>query len=188
MRRTTAALLALGLGWLALAAPDARGADGDAPAAGVDLHALYQRLQPGMSVAQVAAAAGRLRLGPDGEPVTSWLLWSRSADGRDTVVLRAAFRDARLARVEYEIFGETYRRQVRGEEPATEISAPELHRLRQRTRAVEEAVGDCESVLEAYHRLLVRAQERLTTMEQLDWARALEQRRALQRELGRVGR
>ena len=186
MRRTITAVMALG--WLVLTAADARASDGAGPGEGVDLRALYQRLQAGMTVAEVAAAAGRARLGSDAEPVASWLLWGRSADGRDTVVLRASFREGRLARVEHETFGETYRRLMKGEEPSADISPPELQRLLRRARDVEEAVGDCESVLEAYHRLLVRAQERLTTMEQLDWARALEQRRALQRELGRVGR
>jgi hypothetical protein len=188
MRRTITALAALGLCALVVTVPAARGADGDAPVTGLDLHDLYRRLQPGMTVAQVAATAGRARLGRDAEPVTSWLVWSRSPDGRDTVVVRAVFREARLARVEHETFGETYRRLAKGEEPEPGISPPELQRLLRRTRDVEEAVGDCEGVLEAYHRLLVRAQERLTTMEQLDWARALGQRRALQRELDRVGR
>jgi hypothetical protein len=154
----------------------------------LDLSALYQRLRPGMTVSEVAAAAGRLRLGEGAEPVTSWLVWSRSPATGETTVVRAAFRDERLVRVELEAFGEEYRRLVKGGDLAVELVARELRRLLRRTSDVQEAASECDDALEAFHQLLLRAQERLTPEEQQAWAHALERRRTAQRELERAVR
>lgn len=170
----------LGLPWMAGAV--------EPVVATVDLSVLYQRLRPGMTVGQVATAAGRSHLGGGADPVTSWLVWSRSAESGETTVVRTAFRDDRLVRVELEFFGEEYRRYVKGGDVAVEMAARELRRLLRRTTEVQEAAGECDDALEAFHQLLLRAQERLTPEEQQAWAQALERRRTAQRDLERAVR
>jgi hypothetical protein len=183
--RTPVWLILLGLGSL-LGLPWAAGADPLVTT--LDLSALYQRLQPGMTVDQAAAAAGRSHLGEGVEPVTSWLMWSRAGDSGATTVVRATFRDDRLVRVELEFFGEEYRRRVKGGDVAVEMAARELRRLLRRTSEAQEAAGECDEALEAFHQLLLGAQERLTPEEQQAWAQALERRRTAQRGLERAVR
>jgi hypothetical protein len=79
-----------------------------------DIYTLYERLQPGMTVKEVTAVIGdgRLREAPD--TVTAWVIWSPPMTGRATAVVRALFRDGRLLRVNYELFGEEYRRLIKG--------------------------------------------------------------------------
>lgn len=137
-----------------------------------EIHGLYERLAPGMTIEQVAAIAKRPHLGAGGAPVTTWLTWTSSRSGGPTAVLRASFRDGRLTRLEYESFGEEYQRLVKGTDPV-ELDEAELRRLWQRGRAVDE----CREALEAFHRLLLRVQDRLTPAEQEAWVRALELRR-----------
>jgi hypothetical protein len=127
-----------------------------------------------MTIAEVAALAGRPRLGTSAEPVTGWLLWSTPQASAATAVLRASFRDGRLTRLEYEAFGEEYRRLAKGPDAAMELTEDELRRLWRRTQAVE----SCQEALDAFHRLLLQTQERLTPSEQAAWVRALELRRA----------
>ncbi len=147
----------------------------------VDVRALYDRLEPGMTLEQVAEAAKRPQLLTTREPVTSWLMWSRplSPEGA-TVVVRVFFREARLARVEYEWFGEEYQRLIKGAELTLGLTGDAQRRLWQSAQAVQH----CQEALTSYHRLLLGAQERLTPAEQQAWGRALELRRALESELG----
>jgi hypothetical protein len=78
-------------------------AEPEAPRA-VDLRALHERLTPGMSSREVAALAdGQLRAAA--ASVTTWLLWGPTPDGNGMAVLRAAFQDGRVIRLEYESFG-----------------------------------------------------------------------------------
>jgi hypothetical protein len=148
-------------------------ADDRAPVTAGHILALYGRLSPGMSAGDVAAIARRPRLAAAGDPVTTWLLWSSPQGGVETAVLRATFRDGRLFRLEYEAFGDEYRRLAKGGDDAIELTEEELRHLWQRTQA-----GDaCQVALEAFHRLLLRAQDRLVSSEQEAWVRALELRR-----------
>lgn len=144
------------------------------PTTATEIRALYERLRPGMPIQEVAALAGRPRLGGGADPVTSWLLWSTPQSGAATAVLRAGFRDGRVARLEYEAFGDKYQRLAKEPDPAVEMSEDQLRRLWRRTQAVE----GCQEALEAFHRLLLQVQERLTPSEQAAWVRALELRRA----------
>jgi hypothetical protein len=145
----------------------------------IDVHALYERLSPGMSVSEVAALAGG-QLGATAEPVTTWLLWSEGRDGRGTAVLRAAFLDGRVSRLEYEWFGSEYRRLVKGADPWLEIAADELARIRRQAWRADRAAEGCRDALDAYHQLVLGAQERLTSEEQQAWARALGLRRSVE--------
>ena len=158
------------------------------PAAGIDLEALYRRLQPGMTVEEVARAAERRTLAASAEPVTSWVIWNPPETGRPTTVLRAAFNDGRLVRVEYEAFGDEYRRLIKGGDLALTVSEDELRRLWRRDWRLTQAVEHCEEALEAFHQLTLSFQERLTTAEQAAWVLALGLRRAAERDLGALRR
>ncbi len=160
-------------------------ADQTLPVANLDLGTLYQRLNPGMTVQEVARAAGRETISTPDTRLDSWLLWTPPVAGRPTEVLRTAFRDGRLARVEYEAFGDDYRRLVKGDRG---IAEDQVTRLWRRTAAVMEAAEDCGEALEAFHQLVVRLQERLTSAEQQAWVRALELRRAAQAGLDWIAR
>jgi hypothetical protein len=152
----------------------------------LDVKALYERLSPGMSVREVAALTGG-QLGAAADPVTAWLLWSQ-APGGGTAVLRAAFQDGRVSRLEYEWFGSEYRRLVKGGDPWVEIPGDELARVwRQAWQAGRLAEG-CRGALDAYHRVVLGAQERLTGDEQQEWARALQLRRAVEQQFAPAGR
>jgi hypothetical protein len=148
-------------------------AEDRAPVTAGGILVLYDRLSPGMAAGEVAAVARRPGLAAAGEAVTSWLLWSAPQAGGETAVLRATFRDGRLFRLEYEAFGDEYRRLAKGADDGIELDEPELRRLWQRSQAAE----DCQRALEAFHRLLLRAQDRLVPSEQEAWVRALELRR-----------
>lgn len=148
--------------------------DRDAP---LDLYHLYARMSPGMAISTVrwlAADAGRSALG---EAATSWLLWRHEGPDRGTEVLRASFRDGRLVRVEYESFAGEYRRFVKGGSMVS-MEASEIRQLWRRITRADQAVDSCHEALDAFHRLLMRTQERLTTNEQEEWVRALQLRRA----------
>jgi hypothetical protein len=180
LRATPLAVLLL-LGAASRAAAEGAPAPGQLPPTASEIRTLYDRLQVGMPIGEVAALANRPRLGrpaPGAEAVTSWLLWSAPGSG-PTAVLRAAFRNDRLARLEYELFGDEYQRLAKESDPTVEMGEAELRRLWRRTQAAE----DCQQALEAFHRLLLGLQDRLTTAEQQDWVRALEQRRAVERQL-----
>lgn len=151
-------------------------------ASDVDVHALYQRLSPGMSVQAVETLAEHATRLTPGQPVTTWLLWRHSGPDRGTEVLRASFRDGRLARIEYEAFGDEYRHLVKGDRTVP-MEADEVARLWRRVAQVDEAAEQCHEALDAFHRLVLRLQERLTTSEQGDWARALQLRRAAEATL-----
>jgi hypothetical protein len=167
MRAFVLLLVALGL----LVTPAA--ADDRAPATAGQILALYGRLSPGMTAADVAALARRPRLAASGDPVSAWVLWSTPQGGVETAVLRATFRDGRLFRLEYEAFGDEYRRLAKGGDDTIELTEEELRHLWQRTQA-----GDaCQVALEAFHRVLLRAQDRLVPSEQEAWVKALELRR-----------
>jgi hypothetical protein len=142
----------------------------------VDVYDLYARLRPGMSVREVATLAGG-QLGAVAEPVTTWLLWSSPPGTSGTAVLRASFQDGRLTRLEYEAFGAEYRRLVKGADPWVEIAGDELARIWRQTWRTEQAAESCRQALDAYHRVILDAQERLTAEEQQAWARALLLRR-----------
>ena len=147
----------------------------------MDVYDLYARLSPGMSIQTVrslAAHSGRSELG---EFVTAWLLWRHEAPGRGTEVLRASFRDGRLVRVEYESFAHEYRHFVKGDSTVP-MDASEIRQLWRRMTRADQAVGSCHEALDAFHRLVMRAQERLTTNEQEEWIRALQLRRAAEAE------
>jgi len=145
----------------------------------IALEALYQRLGVGMTEQEVARAAGRetLMTGRN-QPLKSWLLWTPAMAGRPTEVLRTAFKDGRLARVEYEAFGEEYRHLVKGD-----IDGDQITRLWRRSAQVHEAAEDCGVALQAFHHLVVGLQNRLTSAEQQAWVHALELRRAAQKAL-----
>jgi hypothetical protein len=167
MRFLLVSLVALGL----LATPAI--ADDRAPATAGQVLALYGRLSPGMSPGDVAALARRPGLAQAAGPVSTWILWSAPQGGVETAVLRATFRDGRLFRLEYEAFGDEYRRLAKGGDDGIELGEEELRHLWQRTQA-----GDaCQVALEAFHRLLLRAQDRLVPSEQEAWVKALELRR-----------
>ena len=69
--------------------------------------------------------------------------------------------------------GDEYRRLAKGGDDGIELTEEELRHLWQRTQA-----GDaCQVALEAFHRLLLRAQDRLISSEQEAWVKALELRR-----------
>src|SRR5262245_56046045 len=71
----------------------------------LDVLKLYQQLNPGLTAREVAALAGSEGpLGTATEPVTSWLLWNQTPDGKSMEVLRAGFQDGRVTRLEYESF------------------------------------------------------------------------------------
>lgn len=170
-----AVLVVLGLGAGPVGAADR------SVASEVDVHALYQRLSPGMSVQDVAAVAGG-RLGAAAEPVTTWMLWSQAPDGRGTAVLRASFQDGRLSRLEYEWFGSEYRRLVKGADPWLEIAGDEMARIWRQVWQTNRAVESCRDALDAYHHVVQGAQERLTDEEQQAWARALQLRRTVEQQ------
>jgi hypothetical protein len=159
-------------------------ADEKLPAANIDLEALYQRLRPGMTVQEFARAAGRETMLKPGEPLRTWLLWTPPLAGRPIEVLRTAFKDGRLARIEYESFGDEYRHLVKGDS-RMEIDSDQVTRLWRRSAEVMEAAEDCGEALEAFHQLVVGLQERLTSAEQQAWVRALKLRRAAQAGLSR---
>jgi hypothetical protein len=170
----------LGAGSLRAQEPSGRG--------GVDLHDVFRRVEPGMTVEDAARVSGRRALSGSAQPVTSWVVWSPPVTGRPTEVLRAAFRDGRLVHLEYEVFGDEYRRLVKGAEPAVEMSEDELRRLWRRDWRLTQAVERCEEALEVFHQLALGFQERLTTAEQAAWVHALGLRRAAERELGALKR
>lgn len=153
------------------------------PGAGIDIYTLYQRVTPGMSVQAVEALAERATRLTLGEPVTTWLVWQHYSDpGRGTEVLRASFRDGRLARIEYESFGDEYRHLVKGDRTVP-MDADEVARLWRRAAQVDQAADSCHEALDVFHQLVLRLQERLTTNEQREWVRALQLRRAAEAEL-----
>ncbi len=161
------------------------GAEPPDRASELDIYALYQRLRPGMSVEAVdalAERATRLRTDP---PVTAWLLWRHAGPDRGTEVtevLRASFREGRLARIEYESFGDEYQHFVKGDRTVP-MEADEVARLWRRAAQVDQAGERCHEALEAFHQLVVRVQERLTTNEQGVWVRARQLRRAAEADL-----
>jgi hypothetical protein len=183
--KTVAATLLLGSFLLGSGSP---GADERPRLGGIDLHDIYQRLQPGMTVDEVARAADRRALATSTGPVTSWVIWNPPETGRPTTVLRAAFDDGRLVRVEYEAFGDEYRRLIKGGDLALTVSEDELRRLWRRDWRLTQAVEHCEEALEAFHQLTLAFQERLTTAEQAAWVHALGLRRAAERDLGALRR
>ena len=146
------------------------------PTAVDDLHVLYQRLQPGMSVQEVGSAAQRRETLTPEKQLTSWLLWTPPVVGRPTEVLRTTFRDGRVVRIEYEAFGDEYRYLVKGER-RVEMDRDEVARLWRRSTEVMQAAEDCREALEAFHQLVIGLQERLTAAEQQTWVRALQLRR-----------
>lgn len=148
----------------------------------LDVYALYQRMRPGMSVEAVEALAQHATKLTTGQPVTAWLLWRHAGPDRGTEVLRASFREGRLARIEYESFGDEYRHLVKGDRTVP-MEADEVARLWRRAARVDQAVESCHDALEAFHQLAVRVQERLTTNEQREWVRALQLRRAAETDL-----
>ncbi|HWC05378.1 MAG TPA: hypothetical protein VHF87_21700 [Methylomirabilota bacterium] len=148
----------------------------------LDVLALYDRLTPGMSLRDVAAVAGG-QLGTTPEPVTTWVLWNPMPDGKGTAVLRAAFQDGRVIRLEFESFGVEYRRLVKGADPWVEIASDELARIWRQNWKAGRAAERCRSALDAYHHVVLGAQERLTSDEQRAWARALLLRQEAERHL-----
>jgi hypothetical protein len=151
--------------------------------AGSDVYTLYRRMTPGMSAQAVEALAEHAtRLTLD-ESVATWLLWQHHSDpGRGTEVLRASFRDGRLARIEYESFGDEYRHLVKGDRTVP-MDAGEVARLWRRAAQVDQAADSCHEALDAFHQLVLRLQERLTTNEQQEWVRALQLRRVAETQL-----
>jgi hypothetical protein len=158
------------------------GAEPPERASELDIYALYQRLRPGMAVEAVEALAERATRLTTGAPVAAWLLWRHAGPDRGTEVLRASFRDGRLARIEYESFGDEYQHFVKGDRTVP-MEADEVARLWRRAAQVDQAAERCHGALEAFHQLVVRVQERLTTNEQREWVRALELRRAAEAAL-----
>jgi hypothetical protein len=152
-----------------------------------DLLELYDRLDPGMTVEEIGALVGGARLATTSEPVTAWVVWSPPVTGRPTAVLRASFRDRRLDRLEYEAFGDQYQRLVKGSGADVEIHPGELRRLWRHSWQLERAAESCEAALEAYHRLVLGLQERLSPEQQRAWVRALELRRAAEASIERAG-
>jgi hypothetical protein len=171
---------------LSLLLPLAAGSAASEPpsrGAGTDIYTLYQRVTPGMSLQAVEALAEHATSLTPARPVTTWLLWQHHSDpGRGTEVLRASFRDGRLARIEYESFGDEYRHLVKGDRTVP-MDADEVGRLWRRAAQVDQAADSCHEALDAFHRLALRLQDRLTTNEQGDWVRALRLRRAAEAEL-----
>jgi hypothetical protein len=147
----------------------------------VSVDDLYARLNPGMSLQEVGAVVGG-QLATARESVTSWLLWS-PIPGGGTAVLRTAFQDGRVVRLEYESFGTEYRRLVKGTDSWVEIAGDELARIWRQTWQVEQAAQSCQGALDAYHRVVLDAQERLTPEQQQAWARALLLRQAAEQRL-----
>ncbi len=184
MHGMTGVVAILVLSLLASSAPWSAYADEWWEPTKADLYVLYERLRPGMTATDVAVVAGRASLSGSSDPVTSWLIWNPPVAERPTTVLRASFRDGRLARVQYESFGEQYRRLVKGGELGVEIEEKELRRLWRQTSRLTQTVEHCHEALEAFHRLVLRAQDRLTTAEQAAWVRALALRRAAEAEFG----
>jgi hypothetical protein len=162
-------------------------ADETRPVESVELRPLYQRLHPGMTIQEVASAAGRETMLRAETPLSSWLIWTPPADGRPVEVLRTAFRDGRLARIEYESFGDEYRHLMKGDR-RTEMDSDQLTRLWRRSAEVMEAAEVCGEALEAFHQLVVGLQERLTSAEQQAWVRALKLRRAADAGLNSLSR
>jgi hypothetical protein len=103
-------------------------------------------------------------------------------------VLRAAFQDGRVSRLEYEWFGSEYRRLVKGGDSWVEIPADELARIWRQARQAGRLAEGCRDALDAYHRVVLGAQERLTGEEQQGWARALQLRRAVEQQFAPPGR
>lgn len=149
---------------------------------GIDVYGLYRRLSPGMSVRAVQTLAEHSTRLTLGEPVTTWLLWRHAGPDRGTEVLRASFREGRLVRIEYESFGDEYQHLVKGERTVP-MDADEVGRLWRRAVRVDQAAESCHEALDAFHQLVLRVQERLTTNEQREWVRALQLRRAAEMEL-----
>ncbi len=158
------------------------GAEPRARRSQIDVYALYQRATPGMSVQALDALAEHATRLTTNPPVTTWLLWRQSDTDRGTEVLRATFRDGRLARIEYESFGDEYQRLIKGDHPIP-MDAEEITRLWRRAARVDQAAERCHEALDAFHQLVLRVQERLTTNEQREWVRALQLRRAAEAEL-----
>jgi hypothetical protein len=148
----------------------------------VDVYELYARLSPGMSLREVAELVGG-QLATAGEDVTTWLLWNPLPAGGGTAVLRAAFQDGRVTRLEFEAFGAEYRRLVKGADPQVEIAGDELARIWRQAWRVGRAAESCQDALDAYHRVVVDAQDRLTPEQQQAWARALLLRRTAEERL-----
>lgn len=181
MRRATPWCLSL-LMILCLSLAPTAGAEPRERRPRIDVYALYQQARLGMSVEAVHALAEHTtRLTAD-RPVTTWLLWQSSGPDRGTEVLRATFRDGRLARIEYESFGDEYQRLIKGD-PSIPMDADEITRLWRRAARVDQAAESCHGALDAFHRLVLGMQERLTTDEQQDWVRALLLRRTAETEL-----
>jgi hypothetical protein len=157
------------------------------PVASVELQTLFQRLHPGMTVQEVASAAGPKTMLSPGQPPQSWLIWTPPAAGRPVEVLRTAFRDGRLARIEYESFGDEYRHLVKGDRPM-ELDSDQVTRLWRRSTEVMEAAEACGEALEAFHQLMVGLQGRLTSAEQRAWARALTLRQGAEASLNSLSR
>ena len=167
---------------LVLGMPARPRAEEPGPGPSVDILDLYQRLQPGMAIGEVARLAARPSAGlASGETLTSWLLWHHSERG--TEVVRTSFREGRLASVTYEVYGEEYRRLVKG----IPVDRVDLTRLWQRSARVEQAAEDCQAALDAFHRLVMTLQERLSPEEQQAWVRALELRRTAEADLEGLG-
>src|SRR5262245_36127678 len=169
-----------GLAWGPAAAAD-REIRGD-----LDIRALYERLHPGMSSREVATLAGG-RLGTTLEPVTSWLVWNQTSDGKGIAVLRAAFQEGRIIRLEYESFGAEYQRLVKGADAWVEVAGDELARIWRQSWRMGQAADTCRQALDAYHHVVLGAQERLTFEEQQAWARALQLRREAEQRFPATG-
>jgi hypothetical protein len=152
-----------------------------------DVRELYERLSPGMPLREAATLAGG-QLGATAEPVTTWMLWSQAPEGQGTAVLRVAFQDGRISRLEYEWFGSEYRRLAKGADPWVEIPGDEVARIWRQTWQAGRAAETCREALDAYHEVVLGAQERLTPDEQQAWARALQLRRAAEGHLSGPGR
>jgi hypothetical protein len=89
--------------------------------------------------------------------------------------------------MDYELFGEEYRRLVKGGDGDIDPAQGELRVLWSQKRQLERHAELCHDALEAYHRLVLDSQELLTRDEQGAWARALELRRRAEKppDLGR---
>jgi len=171
---------------LLLGTPAGAPAEEPGPRPSVDLLDLYQQLQPGMALTEVVRLGRPSAALGSGDVLTSWLLWRHSERG--TEVLRTSFREGRLASVEYEAFGETYRRLVKDGPSTIPVDRGELTRLWRRSTRIEQAAEDCQAALDAFHRLVMQLQERLSPEEQRAWVRALQLRRAAEAELEGLAR
>jgi hypothetical protein len=58
------------------------------------------------------------------------------------------------------------------------MESSEIRQLWRRMTRADQAVDSCHEALDAFHRLVMRTLDRLTTNEQGEWARALQLRRA----------